>query len=216
MSENLYHLLQSSGLVPRELQLNSGEVEWTQEGSNVGNVDMYKGRYLQSEDVRIKVIRSVNMKDEKAVRVSFPGTDSKYPSRDWHAFRELGVKSRCGRNYIKWIKESISYHSMASTPPMAFVCECRQQGRRCPLYYYHISALVSPWMNNGDALAYVKRQDTDVDYRKLVGSFIQFSFSNIQYVITDARNCRRNQSPPLYVYRPWESERGSYLLMALA
>ena len=128
MSENLYHLLQSSGLVPRELQLNSGEVEWTQEGSNVGNVDMYKGRYLQSEDVRIKVIRSVNMKDEKTVRVSFPDADLKYPPRDSLAFRELGVRSSCGRDYIKWIKESISYHSMASTPPMAFVCEFGKDG----------------------------------------------------------------------------------------
>ena len=129
MSENLHQLLQSSGQVPRELQLNSGEVEWTQERSDVGNVDMYKGRYLQSEDVRIKVIRSVNMKDEKTVRVSFPATDSKYPPRDSHVFRELGARSSCGRKYIKWIKESISYHSMASTPPMAFVCECRRQGR---------------------------------------------------------------------------------------
>ena len=29
-------------------------------------------------------------------------------------------------------------------------------------------------MNNGDALAYVKRRDNDVDYRKLVGCFINF------------------------------------------
>ena len=71
-------------------------------------------------------------------------------------------------------------------------------------------------MNNGDALAYVKRQDgTDYNYRKLVGCFIQFSCSNVHYVISDTRNCRRDRGPPLYVYRPWESESGLYLLMTL-
>lgn len=79
MAENLHKLLQSSGRVPPELQLNSGEVEWPKERFNSGNVDICKGRYLHSEDVRIKVVRSVNMKDENAVRVSLPGADPKYP-----------------------------------------------------------------------------------------------------------------------------------------
>jgi hypothetical protein len=70
-------------------------------------------------------------------------------------------------------------------------------------------------MNNGDALAYVKRMQDDIDYRKLVGCFIPFSCSNIHYVITDTRNCRRDRGPPIYVYRPWEFESGSCLLMTL-
>ena len=76
MAENLHELLRSSGRVPPELQLNSGEVEWPKERSNGGNVDICKGRYLQSEDVRIKVIRSVNMKDENTVKVCHSGADS--------------------------------------------------------------------------------------------------------------------------------------------
>ena len=80
MAENLHELLRSSGRVPPELQLNSGEVEWPKERSNHGgNVDICKGRYLHREDVRIKVIRSVNMKDENTVKVSHPGAGSKYP-----------------------------------------------------------------------------------------------------------------------------------------
>jgi hypothetical protein len=79
MAENLHELLRSSGRVPPELQLNSGEVEWPKERSHDGNVDICKGRYLQREDVRIKVMRSVNMKDENTVKVFHPGADSKYP-----------------------------------------------------------------------------------------------------------------------------------------
>ena len=73
MAMNLYELLRLSHLVPPECQLDSGEVEWKGEVPNEGvkNVDMYKGRYLQSQDVKIKVIRSVNMKDEKTVEVCF-------------------------------------------------------------------------------------------------------------------------------------------------
>ena len=72
MAKNLYELLRLSNLVPPECQLDSGEVEWSGEVIEGGkNVDMYKGRYLQSQDVRIKVIRSVNMKDEKTVEVCF-------------------------------------------------------------------------------------------------------------------------------------------------
>lgn len=76
MAENLYELLWSSGRIPPECLLNSGEVEWSgeilAEGSK--NVDMYRGRYLNSQNVRIKVIRSVNMIDEKCVEVCPPGT----------------------------------------------------------------------------------------------------------------------------------------------
>jgi hypothetical protein len=87
MAVNLYELLRLSNLVPPECQLDSGEVEWSGEVPIEGgkNVDMYKGRYLQSQDVRIKVIRSVNMKDEKTVEVCFRlwslACDSKYLQR---------------------------------------------------------------------------------------------------------------------------------------
>jgi hypothetical protein len=36
---------------------------------NGNNIDMYKGRYLNSQDVKIKVIRSINMKNENNVKV---------------------------------------------------------------------------------------------------------------------------------------------------
>jgi hypothetical protein len=47
-------------------------VEWASEAPFAGDkgADMYKGRYLQSEDVRIKVIRSINASDEKSIEVS--------------------------------------------------------------------------------------------------------------------------------------------------
>ena len=55
MAQNLYKLLKLSSLAPPECQPNSGEVEWAGEVPIEGgtkNVAMYKGRYLQSEDVR--------------------------------------------------------------------------------------------------------------------------------------------------------------------
>ena len=75
MAENLYELLWSSGRIPPDRLLNSGEVEWSGEIPTEGskNVDMYRGRYLNSQNVRIKVIRSVDMKDENCVEVRLPG-----------------------------------------------------------------------------------------------------------------------------------------------
>jgi hypothetical protein len=77
MASNLYDLLRLSKQLPPERQLDSGEVEWSNKIPIAGsrNVDIYKGRYLQREDVMIKVIRTVNPKDEKNVEVCHP--DSK-------------------------------------------------------------------------------------------------------------------------------------------
>lgn len=71
MASNLYDLLRLSKQLPPERQLDSGEVEWSNKIPIAGsrNVDIYKGRYLQREDVTIKVIRTVNPKDEKNVEV---------------------------------------------------------------------------------------------------------------------------------------------------
>lgn len=70
MAKNLYGLLRLSNQLPTNCQLNPGMVEWT-EAPFAGDkrADMYKGRYLQSEDVRIKVIRSVDASDEKNIEV---------------------------------------------------------------------------------------------------------------------------------------------------
>lgn len=78
LKTNLHNLLSSSKLLPPNCQLNSGEVQWSDEIPTEGskNADIYKGRYLHSEDVRIKVFRSVNMKDEETVKVCLPGIDS--------------------------------------------------------------------------------------------------------------------------------------------
>jgi hypothetical protein len=70
MAKNLYNLLESSKLLPPECQLHSGMVE---EIPGSRNVDIFKGRYLQSEDVRIKVVRTVNMKNENRVKVCYGG-----------------------------------------------------------------------------------------------------------------------------------------------
>ena len=88
MAKNLYNLLRSYNLLSPECQLHSGMVGWSGELPIEGgrNDDIYKGRYLQSEDVRIKVMRTVNMKDEKTVQVRcrgriLPTSDSKYLQR---------------------------------------------------------------------------------------------------------------------------------------
>ena len=39
------------------------------------------------------------------------------------------------------------------------------------------SALVSPWVNNGNALAYVKKNDGVVNYKKLVHHFLRLVFT---------------------------------------
>ena len=71
MASNLYDLLRLSKQLPPVHQLDSGEVEWSDKIPVAGgrNVDIYKGRYLQREDVMIKVIRTINPKDERSVEV---------------------------------------------------------------------------------------------------------------------------------------------------
>ena len=89
MAKNLYKLLQLSN-IPPECQLDSGEVEFSGEVPIDGgeNFDMYKGLYLQSEDVRIKVIRSVIMKDENTVKVCLPDAES-YLAYDSKYFQRI-------------------------------------------------------------------------------------------------------------------------------
>ncbi len=71
MAKNLYDLLQLSNQLPPNCQLGAGMIKWACEAPFAGdkNVEMYKGRYLHSQDVRIKVIRSVNAGDEKSIEV---------------------------------------------------------------------------------------------------------------------------------------------------
>ncbi|KAF8331185.1 kinase-like domain-containing protein [Amanita rubescens] len=136
MAENLYKLLRSSGRIPPECQLSSKVVEWAGERrmESGNNIDMYKGRYLNSQDVRIKVIRSINMGDENNVK-------------------------RIRRQVEVWAK----------------IYEKDQGKHIIPFYGFYSPdglrlALVSPWMENGNALSYVKKHDdfTDSDYKKLI------------------------------------------------
>ncbi|KAF8331192.1 kinase-like domain-containing protein, partial [Amanita rubescens] len=135
IAKNLYRLLQLSNLVPPECQLDSGEIEWSGEvpidGGNK-NVDMYKGLYLQSEDVRIKVIRSVNMKDENTV---------KRIRREVELWSEIYAVDKG--------KHVIPFHGFYSPDGIRL-------------------ALVSPWVDNGNALAYVMKNDNVLDYKKLI------------------------------------------------
>jgi hypothetical protein len=84
MAKNLYSLLRLSKQLPPRCQLDSGEVEWSGEVHTMGtrNADMYKGRFLQSEDVRIKVIRSVNSNDEQSIEVCHSVTESLFVTHE--------------------------------------------------------------------------------------------------------------------------------------
>ncbi len=79
---------------------------------------------------------------------------------------------------MKRTRESISYHSTVSIPLMVFVCESQQCHAALSIVITSSHrALVSPWMDNGNALSYVKTRDDfkDTDYKKLVRCFIHFS-----------------------------------------
>lgn len=132
MAKNLYNLLRLSTLLPPECQLHSGMVQWSGEVPIEGDrdVDMYKGRYLQSEDVRIKVIRTVNMKDTNTVKVC--RRVESYQVATQNTFRGYGVRLSYGGRFMRLMRESISHHSMDSTALMAFVCEYPRQRRFRP------------------------------------------------------------------------------------
>ncbi|KAF8736279.1 hypothetical protein AX14_000540 [Amanita brunnescens Koide BX004] len=139
MAENLYELLWSSGRIPPDRLLNSGEVEWSGEIPTEGskNVDMYRGRYLNSQNVRIKVIRSVDMKDENCVE-------------------------RIRREVEMWVK----------------IFDVDRGSHIIPFYGFYSPdglrlALVSPWIDNGNALAYVKNHDRLVNYKSLIVGIAQ-------------------------------------------
>jgi hypothetical protein len=91
------------------------------------------------------------------------------PHQPHNAYRGSDVRSSCGSRYMMWIRVVISYHSMVSTPQTAFACGYPRQHRLLSsTLIYHVSALVSPWINNGNALAYVKNHDRLVNYKNLV------------------------------------------------
>lgn len=133
MASNLYDLLRLSNQLPPQIQLDSGEVEWTNRVPTGGckNVDIYKGRYLNREDVTIKVIRTVR-KDEETI-------------------------NRIRREIELWAKMHDIDKGRHIVPFYGF---CTTDGVRL--------ALISPWIAHGDALAYVKKHDRLVDYRKLI------------------------------------------------
>ncbi|KAF8351809.1 kinase-like domain-containing protein [Amanita rubescens] len=131
MAKNLYDLLQLSNQLPPDCQLD-GMVEWSGEATPSGqNADMYKGRYLHSQDVRIKVIHSVNAGDKKSIK----------------ALR---------REVELWATAQEKDHGKHIIPFYGFFTP---DGLRL--------ALVSPWMKNGDALAYVKANEF-LDYKQLI------------------------------------------------
>ncbi|KAF8328330.1 kinase-like domain-containing protein [Amanita rubescens] len=124
MAKNLYDLLQLSNQLPPNCQLDSRMVEWAGEAPFAGdrNAEMYEGRYLRSQDVRIKVIRS-----------------------------------RIRREVELWSKIHNTDQGKHIIPFCGFYSP---DGVRL--------ALVSPWISNGDALAYVERHDNLLNYRKLI------------------------------------------------
>ena len=75
----------------------------------------------------------------------------------------------------------------------------------CPWSERHTSALVSPWMDNGDALAYVKKHQF-VDYKRLVRCSFELLCQHLDCVIVDPRHRGRDQSFTLNVSSdyPWK------------
>jgi hypothetical protein len=69
LAKNLYVLLRLSNQVPPECRLDSGEVAYDVHAISNEDVDMYKGRFLYSQDVRIKVIRSPIKDHRESIRV---------------------------------------------------------------------------------------------------------------------------------------------------
>ena len=116
---------------------------------------------------------------------------------------------------MKLIRESISYHFMVSTPQTAFLCEYLLQRHVLHSAECCGSALVSPWMANGDVLEHAKKYDELFNYKKFVRicSFAQFR-RNIDSVVIDPRHCSRDQGTPLYGSSryPWQLESSAYTL----
>ncbi|KAF8351817.1 kinase-like domain-containing protein [Amanita rubescens] len=134
MIKNLYDLLRLSKQLPPQCQLSSGEVEWSDDIPTIStnNIDVYKGRFLGSEDVKIKVIRFVNMRDEKNVE---------------RIRREAGLWAEIHR--IDQGRHIIPFYGFYSPDGLRLL-------------------LVSPWIDNGNATAYVKNHDRLIDYKKLI------------------------------------------------
>ena len=216
LKTNLHNLLSLSKLLPPNCQLNSGEVQWSDEIPTEGskNGDIYKGRYLHSEDVKIKVIRSVNMKDEEIVKVCLPGIDVKpcprliYAQRVrrevdlWAKIYEIDQGEHIIPFYGFYSPNGLSLWVLLTTTSL-----CRAE--------YHGSALVSPWIANGDVLEHAKKYDELFNYKKFVRtcSFAQFR-RNIDWAVIDPRHCSRDQSPPLYGSScyPWQLKSSAYTL----
>lgn len=73
--------------------------------------------------------------------------------------------------YTKWTTESTSYLSTGSARMTAHIrmsSYLHTTGRIC-LLGLGDRYMVSPWMKNGSVINYVKSNDNQVDYRKLVG-----------------------------------------------
>ncbi|KAF8351806.1 hypothetical protein F5887DRAFT_912476 [Amanita rubescens] len=130
IAKNLHTLLRVFNQLLPNPQLGSGEVEWSSQANK--NADMHKGRFLHCEDVRMRVIRSADMRD---------GGSIQRIRDEFEVWAKLHKQDQG--------KHIIPFHGFYSLDGL-------------PL------ALVSPWMNNGNALAYVKNRDRDINYGKLI------------------------------------------------
>ena len=85
-------------------------------------------------------------------------------------FRESGAKSSCGPRFMKQTKDDILSRSMVSAQATVSICMLFLPPlvSESVLDISPLSALVSPWMENGDALTYVKKHDRLINYKNLV------------------------------------------------
>ncbi|KAJ7179314.1 kinase-like domain-containing protein [Mycena filopes] len=150
LSSNLWDLQKKSNELLPDFHLKSGEVVRIGQFpiSGTSAMDIYEGMYLQREKVAIKVVRAVSSNESSLRRFK----------RECEIWKDLW-KIDQGKHVLPF------YGFCQEDGPFPYVF--------ClffPAQYTHtiISYMVSPWMRNGTALAYVKNNIDKIDYRKLV------------------------------------------------
>ncbi|KAJ8077720.1 hypothetical protein PM082_002153 [Marasmius tenuissimus] len=133
LSQNLYQLQITTKILLPEPNLVSGEITGMETRAIAGTatVDVYRGRYLQRENVAIKVVRAVEG-DEHTMR---------------RFLREVQIWEKIWS--IDQGQYILPFYGFSQV----------DEGR---------PYMVSPWQEKGTALAYVKKNDAQVDYRKLI------------------------------------------------
>ena len=155
LSQNLYQLQKKSGQLLPNFNLNSGEVKRTSDFPVRGNatMDIYEGIYLGSERVSMKAIRAMKT-DDRTVHVR--------PSPVQPPMNPTDLQNqRFKREGEIWAKVWERDRGQHIVPFYGF---CQIDG---PFPY-----MISPWQENGNALNYIKANDSKIDYPQFVSSIL--------------------------------------------